>query len=894
MEKMIKRALLLILCLPIYFSCTNDEIYDDTGVTEGEAASINLTLDKNDASEIKSRMVGSGVDDNIKYVHILIFNANNGTLKTKTYVPDYNGETISINTLSGNSIIYAVANMSDVNATTGTGTAYFNDVTSVTSFQKKMAKIKLVNNFAEPLLVMCGNSGSTSIAPGQNAVKTIAMNRLSTQIVLNFVKKIPATDRLDISSWEVINAPGYSYIDQKSSDAVTDRTEALSDSNYFKSPEQQFSSVVIGTQQALQAKFYIFENRKGNVTAVTSQKKRNALAPVRATYIRVKGRYSSPEGVKDIIYKIHLGKDSLTDYNVERNSIYTITATVKSANEYSTQVDVNKQDSRVDVDPLCNFDMNELTLDAHFDWRPIRLQAKLGFSRLEVVDATTELPTSDPDKQWLKLSLSPIWPSTAQILANEALKPVFSIVSNLNLTGMLGLMVYAYADEMFDANDIPITTERRLKLKLTFAPSLNILDLDDPSKCYVFTKEIVQKPAMMMDLIGMRYYNEAGVLISGHYMFGMERREEAVLKLGFTGTAATGRTVMMPWGFNGKQMQAAASFDYYRRNGLANTTTLTWKDNFLMYDQTLSLDFGTSLISGLFDPIYNTYAARYCLEKNRDLNGDGFIKGNEIKWYLPARAQLALFWIGKKALNATAADIPTESLWSSTEGNAANALNLNFYNGGTGGVFSKTDILQHVRCIRGVTNVSSPPAVAKSPYVYTNTRVITMDNAAVSAGLAVHVKGQPYPKHSAEDNLNAVAHQFQVALTDCDINGNQVTPGSATMEWYKACGWVNNDDAIVASPATGCNAYWEGSKTDTNTGQGMWRMPTQRELMCMIMLRDDLKDGFTAFYPGEYWSSPNYYTEAWYTNMSTGFTGATNRNGGPFFKMNVRCVRDYH
>lgn len=43
-----------------------------------------------------------------------------------------------------------------------------------------------------------------------------------------------------------------------------------------------------------------------------------------------------------------------------------------------------------------------------------------------------------------------------------------------------------------------------------------------------------------------------------------------------------------------------------------------------------------------YHPIYNSSAARYCHEKNRDVNGDGIIDESEAEWYLPAIEQLRL------------------------------------------------------------------------------------------------------------------------------------------------------------------------------------------------------------------------------------------------------------
>lgn len=882
-----------LLCIGLftYASCTEDEVFTNSEVIEGKPASISLTLNKSEPTEVQSRTTGTGLDDNVKYVHILIFNGDGANLlKTKTYVADYNGGTINLQTTSGNSIIYVVANLSSAYAASGMGATYFDDVNSLSDLQGKMAKTDSINGFDEALLVMSGKSGITNITPGTNNTTSISLNRLSSKIIMNVVKAIPLTDKLDLYSWEVLNVPAYSYVDNKTNDAVAQRPEAPADSNYFQSPVQKFANVILpNNKQASQGIFYIFENRKGKVNSITSQKQRASSAPKRSTCIQIKGRYFNPSGVRDITYLVHLGKDSLTDYNVERNYKYTYTLTVKSANEYSTQVEVSKQDSRVTVSPIFAIDINEPILDAHYDWRPIRIRSSVGFARVEVVDDVTEQPTNDPGKQWLKLSLSATWPTLPQITSNPLLQPALQQTVTLAPTGS---MLYLYADEMFNGTQ-PITSSRKLKLKVTYTPSLDILNLNNTDSSYVFIKEITQKPILLFGNMGLKLSDRTGAFNGNVSVFGLETQEEAVMKLGFTGSAATGLTVMQPWGFYSLQKQpiALGTADYYKRNGMQNTLDLVWQTPLLMYDQS-TIDFGSLPINGLFDPIYNTYAARYCFEKNRDVNQDGQITGNEIKWYLPARGEQVIAWIGKRALNATGSDLPSESCWSSTENGINNALNLNFSDGGTGGVFLKSNNLQHIRCVRKIENLSSSDP--KSPYVISNTRQITGLPSGVSSGHPVHLKGQPFPMHGAEGSLNTVAPKFEVAQYDCGINGEQIViPGTISMEWYKACGWSTSAGGTVATPATGCNAYWEGSANDPNTGTGMWRMPTQRELMSIWVVQEDLQNNFIKLAPNNYWSSPNYYSEAWYTNFQNGLTAATYRNpGDPLVKLYVRCVRD--
>ena len=52
-------------------------------------------------------------------------------------------------------------------------------------------------------------------------------------------------------------------------------------------------------------------------------------------------------------------------------------------------------------------------------------------------------------------------------------------------------------------------------------------------------------------------------------------------------------------------------------------------------------------------PLYTT-VAKACLSRNRDLNGNGEIDSNEVRWYLPGVEQYRALFFGQNALNSDA------------------------------------------------------------------------------------------------------------------------------------------------------------------------------------------------------------------------------------------------
>lgn len=85
---------------------------------------------------------------------------------------------------------------------------------------------------------------------------------------------------------------------------------------------------------------------------------------------------------------------------------------------------------------------------------------------------------------------------------------------------------------------------------------------------------------------------------------------------------------------------------------------------------------------------------------------------------------------------------------------------------------------------------------------------------------------------------------------------------------------------------------WNACKAYSGEGgaAGTWRLPTQRELMMILIYHPQLieKGGFTAFNTQQYWSATEYTTSGNAWNVYFGNTGYIGKNN----KFRVRCVRD--
>ena len=80
---------------------------------------------------------------------------------------------------------------------------------------------------------------------------------------------------------------------------------------------------------------YLFENPQGTVSSITDQRDKNAdNAPACASYLMIR----ATRGSRILDYRIYLGENNTTDFNVGRNTSHTLDITISGDNEVDTRV----------------------------------------------------------------------------------------------------------------------------------------------------------------------------------------------------------------------------------------------------------------------------------------------------------------------------------------------------------------------------------------------------------------------------------------------------------------------------------------------------------------------------------------------------------------------------
>lgn len=598
---------------------------------------------------------------------------------------------------------------------------------------------------------------------------------------------------------------------------------------------------------------YLPENLQDAVHDVTTQAAREddrqsipkefTNAPANGTYVVLKGKYeettSSSTKSADVTYYVHLGdctKDK-NNYDVERNCKYTYNITVAGVDKIIVEAKKEGADQPGAEGVVLEYGATgkNMTLDSHYEYMVMRFYQKdikglkdagkgyyyqvyaLGKKTkpINVKDKANPMTQEHQQKlngvdtKWIEFATTgrnnsksyygsanngrgtPCdYPGKSKTMDIETfLKKLYEDADNDNLwtDGYIDATCFVsenyYSNLSWDkyVNDVD---------KRAFYVANKVKTSNDGRSVYAKTQ------------YGLTQYNiqtlydrsKAGSITA----YGCETINDEEGK-GFTVNGG------------GEKYNSAGSNSWNgRANMLAdiNTSTDTWK----------ALKDNKSLIKA-------------CMSRNRDLNGDGKISNDEIRWYAPTTSQYIGIWIGEeimsgesKLFNKETSTLKGESdrmlYYSSTNGHNTyfSEEGLATYNYTKN---SKANPPKLVRCLRNLK--SNDAGYNRTPdmyYTYKNS-VVTLDNVDEKALLTSGGAGE-LNAHTERSELNKPAKQFQIAsntYVDTDHyyynNGNYV--------------WTTQKQIVEDGTVKCYGKYSEGGSTN-------WRVPNQRELSLMFLV----------------------------------------------------------
>ena len=114
------------------------------------------------------------------------------------------------------------------------------------------------------------------------------------------------------------------------------RSAALFGSSRAESSEAVADMPPVETSAtAYAATCYLLENRQGEVAGIGSQQQKDQTrAPEHATYIAIAGEADGTQ----VVYRIYLGENNTTDFNIDRNRVYNIDARILGQNTVDWRV----------------------------------------------------------------------------------------------------------------------------------------------------------------------------------------------------------------------------------------------------------------------------------------------------------------------------------------------------------------------------------------------------------------------------------------------------------------------------------------------------------------------------------------------------------------------------
>lgn len=744
-----KIIILYFLGALLLSGCMRDE-FDTTRVEEGIAARVSLRVllpdmdgavsAGNTRTSANTRAVDADVENRLDSLRVLVFNSSGKIVTNRKYTAQSDGSlsSLQIDTWSGNNLTFCfVANSRD---------DLDNRLAVVTSYNDLREFMVTASSLNFGLsdtgaLIMTAIVENVNVQPGTDTISDpIQLQFLAAKLTLTVTDATPDGHTVTILGWDVQDVPARSYLFPDSQDANPAPEGGADKEEYWLTTASDYPFEVEQNKSASQT-LYLFENRRGGRVARslpgtderypnmalddTDHRGKAWFKPRRATAVVINAIHRTGTQSELIKAYIYLGHDNHSDYNVLRGSHYTFNITVYGINDIKIDTNVDSKAGDFFVDYGEN-----LRMDAHPDFRVMRMHAAGGTGTMEILDSQGRT-YDDPsfDATWLKISpLNLMYHQVKQQAPNDewqqASNPESKFVrpkyiphksdrAKLTQQGISGWNAIPAGKEDDDVMSLDDATYR-MCYKITDLPFGNTSTVTNQT-LYVYADEFVERDGFRSATVRFSFYKDGGdpnqpevrnftISQDGYLSFYTDDDNQYaglyILNQDGTPSDVKQRMVLerypeyrmtmnpgidpsvqninsMQWGFAEYKVYINNESDKFR-NGRFVTVESVYQDlkrvdnepdNFGVAPNSYRRMFGNGLDGSLaaipaytgrtsgapyylpdptariYHPIYKTSAARYCHEKNRDLNGNGILEPSEIHWYMPSQKELLLMAI---------------------------------------------------------------------------------------------------------------------------------------------------------------------------------------------------------------------------------------------------------
>ena len=833
-------------------------------------------------------------------------------------------EITGIKTRSGESYIYAVANISTglypVETSSGTvaanklpinlneetaragGYDFTLDQLKALTFKRNNTSIDITSAFLMSGAVQDGNlvniTTAGTIASGDNAIR---LSRIVSKVkfTIKAAKTTGVTRSFKLETYDIMNiAVDGSLVGKIDGNRRNKTTNVNNNIGNTVRPndvenDAQFFEV------------YLPENLQDAVHNVTTQAEREddsqsipkefTNAPANGTYVVLKGKYeettSSSTKSADVTYYVHLGDCSRdkNNYDVERNCKYTYNITVAGVDKIIVEA---KKESGADQPGAEGVVLEygatgkNMTLDSHYEYMVMRFyqndiqalkKAGKGYfyqvyalgNHTDVINvgATTVGKKNDVDTSWIQFAIkcrrdgssstysedktnrgtACSYPGTNANDLYTVDKFLKYLYDNANSTS-IWTGGYDYNKGSYYVDATCFISENYYK-NLTWNQYVNDVD----KRAFYVANEVKTsndgRSVYAQTQYGLTQYNiqtfydrsKAGSITA----YGCETINDEEGK----GFSVNG---------GGSTYQSAGSDTWNGRANMVadiNTRTDTWK----------SLKNNTSLIKA-------------CMSRNRDLNGDGKISDDEIRWYAPTISQYIGIWIGEEIMSGESKlfNKATSTLSTSNDPGCRMLYYSSTYNENT--YFSEEGLATNhnnsayppklVRCLRNLKSNDVGYNRTPAKYYTYESSVVTLNNVDEKALNTSGEQGE-LNAHTERSALNKPAKKFKISNEK--YYGEGYTDGGGYWHWT---GVTPTQEHVVDGTFKCYNKYEEGDKK--------WRVPNQRELSVMFLVD---KDKITNTYCRTIFSNTSFRKSWTYNGNFSMDVSKWNATGS------VRCIK---
>ncbi|KKB51101.1 hypothetical protein HMPREF1212_01830 [Parabacteroides sp. HGS0025] len=729
-------------------------------------------------------------------------------------------------------------------------------------------------------------------------------------------------------SWQVVNVPQYAKVVEQDNDYPGNS------SDYESSKE---SSVFTTKEGKVGFSFLMMENRKTSVNTISSYDEREKQesipcrfvnAPTNSTYVILKGTYigqtneaigtdeSSEKYVKAFTtYYIHLGDwtdkgygKEFNNFSISRNYRYVYKVNVIGVDKLIVEVEKEGEDKQVwggDGDMFVSSN-NVRTFDAHYETTVI------SFSRKEIGDLISKYGAKFSEGEDYTVARNKfkdnflIYASTPKNgFATDGTNDIDWVTYKRNTNGYEGFMKYkddisdepldseGFKEDLFDAYYYQYNSQKdpfdgdgeSALIRYTcfideyYYDDLNLSQFvnQQPRTIQICTYFNRNSDPSSTSTINMASYTfsqksictvyDLGYLDKGTNGWGIEWTQESENLRAFVFDMQNSINLdyenITTYG-KGENEPGKNSYDQGRKN---ITELLNKKNN---WNWESYIEFKSNSLTAQFE-----YADYACLSRNRDLNGNGVIDENELRWYLPAIKQYIGLAVGDNVL-------PKDARLYNEGAEGADAdytyLSSSFYDfqpqvlksSEVASLEFGKNIVYPYRCVRNLVDVAT----------YTVELVTKSNNDHYGDNTCRYYSFEKLNDGAKRDNISG-------SLT---FGHNYFDEENRLPNSFEVGEW--GDDNINASQAS--------LKNPCKKAEEGWRLPNQRELLIIAFNRAndtgvDIQNNYFSctMAPGKkLYCGYNYFLQSmtlWDGNTTT----VIDPNAYPREKtIKYRCVRD--